>query len=95
MKNEYQTEIINKIKRLREENGYSQVKIASLLGISHGQMGNIESIRCSHKYTLEHIYTICTEFNISIEHIFLEDADYSNNKDIIKTLIFKIIQYEK
>lgn len=95
MKNENQIEIINKLKKLREERGYSQGKIASLLGISYGQMGNIESIRSPHKYTLEHIYAVCDEFHIPIEHIFLEDADYENNRDIIKTLILKIIQYEK
>ena len=95
MKNEYQVEIINKLKRLRDENGYSQSKIASLLGISHGQMGNIESFRTPHKYTLEHIYTICDKFHFPIDHLFLEDADYESNRDIIKTLIFKIVQYEK
>lgn len=95
MKSEYQIEIISKLIRLREANGYSQEKIGILLGLSSGQIGNIESPKYPHKYTLEHIYKICNEFNTHIEHIFIEDSDYETNIDIINLLISKIIQYGK
>jgi transcriptional regulator with XRE-family HTH domain len=95
MKSEFQMEIINQIRKLREQRGYSQVSIAALLGISNGQMGNIESLRCKHKYTLAQIFQICTEFKYPIEHLFLSEEDYRKNTDIINLLISKIVRYEQ
>lgn len=95
MKSKYQLEIINRIRQLREERNYSQWKIATLLGISTGQMGSIESRRAPHKYTLAQIYSICVEFDYPIEHLFLEESDYTENRNIIATLISKIVMYEK
>ena len=97
MKSEYQIEIIDRIRKLREEKKYTQEKLAYAIGLSPGQIGNIESPKFVLKYTLEHIYKICNEFHIPIEHIFLEDSDFENkvNIDIINLLISKIVQYEK
>lgn len=95
MKTKYQIEIISRIRRLREERNYSQWKIAALLGISNGQVGSIESLRAPHKYTLAQIYSICTEFDYPIEHLFLEESDYSESRNIITILISKIVMYEK
>lgn len=95
MKSEYQNHIIYRIRQLREEHGYTQGKIASVIGISNGQMGNIESPKTSHKYTLAHIQQICKEFKHPIEQIFLEDEDFSTNNDIISLLIEKIVKYEQ
>lgn len=95
MKSEYQNYIIHRIRQLREEHGYTQGKIATVIGISNGQMGNIESPRTPHKYTLAHIQQICKEFNFPIEQIFLEDEDFSTNKDTISLLIDKIVAYEQ
>lgn len=91
-KTEYQQAIIAKLRKLREEKGYSQQKIGYILGLSNGQVGNIESTKQIHKYTLSQIRTLCHEFNIRIEQIFLEEEDYGN-KDIINVLIDKIITY--
>lgn len=91
----YQNEIINKIRRLREDHHYSQDNIATLLGLSNGHIGNIESLKKPHKYTLNQIFKICQEFNYPIEQIFLEEEDYKVNIDIISNLITKIIQYEQ
>ena len=93
MKNDYQNYIISRIRQLREERGYTQSKIASVIGISNGQMGNIESFKTSHKYTLAQIQRICKEFQIPIEQLFLEDVDYKMNVDLISLLIDKIIKY--
>ncbi|MGO5493954.1 helix-turn-helix transcriptional regulator [Parabacteroides merdae] len=95
MKSEYQNYIINKIRRLREERQYSQENIATLLGLCNGHIGNIESPKTSHKYTLSHIFKICNEFNYPIEQIFLEDEDYKTNIDIVSNIIKKIIRYEE
>ena len=93
MKTEYQNSIILRIRKLREERCYSQKDVATLLGISNGQMGNIESCRAPNKYTLHQIYIICKKFNIPIEQIFIEDDEFSKGKDIIDLLISKIIKY--
>ena len=95
MKSQYQVEIIDRIRRLRHDNQYSQAELATLLGISRGQIGCIESHRYPHKYSLHQIYTICQEFKFRIEHLFLTDADYQNGNNIIDTLIIKIIKYEE
>ena len=95
MKTDYQNNIILRLRKIREENKYSQKEIAQLLGISNGQMGNIESPKYPNKYTLSQIYRISNNFNIPIDHIFLEDEDYSSNKDIINLLISNIIKYEE
>lgn len=95
MKSEYQNYIVNKIRRLREERKYSQENIASLLGLCNGHIGNIESTKTKHKYTLNHIFKICQEFNYPIEQIFLDEEDYKTNIDIVSNIIQKIIQYEE
>ena len=94
MKNEYQNDIIGRMRKLRGEYGYSQSKIAYLLGISNGQMGNIESPKAPHKYTLAQIQKICRELNFPIEQVFLDDGDYAKNMDLISILIEKIVEYE-
>lgn len=45
MKSDYQQQVINKIKALREKQGITQLAFSKMLGISPGQMGNIDSIR--------------------------------------------------
>lgn len=95
MKTRYQNEIIDKVRKLRHERKYSQSEVAALLGISDGQMGNIESPRTSYKYTLEHLYKICREFGYPIDHLFLEESDYEKENDIISLLISKIVCYER
>ncbi len=95
MKTEYQNYIILKIRKLREERNLSQKDVARMLGISPGQLGNIESPKAANKYTLNQIYTICHNFNVSIEQIFIEDEDFSKGIDIINLLILNIINYGK
>jgi transcriptional regulator with XRE-family HTH domain len=93
MKNEYQNLIILKIRKLRTEKKVSQKEMAELLGISNGQMGNIESPRATNKYTLQQIYTICKEFHYPIGQLFIEDDEFCQDIDIINLLISKIIKY--
>lgn len=95
MKTEYQNHIINRIRRLREERGYTQGKTAGIIGVSNGQMGNIESPRTTHKYTLSQIQRICKEFGYPIDQLFIEDADLYRQTDFINILIDKIIKYEQ
>ena len=95
MKTEYQIEIISKVRKLREANQYSQIQLANYLGLSDGQIGNVESLRYSQKYILSQLYRICKLFNIPIEHLFIKDSEYTGDVDIVDLLIQKIIQYEE
>ncbi|MBO5026803.1 MAG: helix-turn-helix domain-containing protein [Bacteroidaceae bacterium] len=95
MKTEYQIEIIGKVRKLREANQYSQNQLANHLGLSDGQIGNVESLKYSQKYTLSQLYKICKLFHISIEQLFINDDEYSKNINVVDLLIQKIIQYEE
>lgn len=94
MKSDFQQKIITTLKEYRLKNGYTQQEIGALLGISNGQVGNIESPKMPHKYTLSQISTLCHEFHIKIEEVFVEDIDTLNNDELIPLLINKIIEYE-
>lgn len=95
MKSEYQNTIINKIRQLRQEKGMSQFQIATALGISTGQLGNIETPARPHKYTLAQLAIICEELGIQIVDLFLEDKSDLPTDVIINRLINSIIEYEK
>ncbi len=90
MKTDYQNKIISKLKKLREDNKCSQVELAKFIGMSFGQIGNIESFKQPHKYKLEHIYIICKKFNVNIVDIFSEGENLDTER-----LIQKIIEYER
>ena len=87
MKTQYQYEVISRLKKLREEKNYTQASIAKLLEISPGQLGNIESIKQEHKFTLAQILRICDELNISIESIFLPEKEGVKTREVIEAII--------
>lgn len=96
MKTEYQLSIVNRLRDLRQKHNLSQAQVATSIGISTGQMGNIETPKASHKYTIGQIYTLCNEFNISIAEIFLSEEEKKlPTKDQINILIKYIVQYEQ
>lgn len=92
MKTDYQNKIIVHIRNLREKAGYSQVDIAKLLEISTGQLGNIESYKQSHKYTLRQITKICDKLKVNIESIFFYEDEV--DKITPRMLVDKIIEYQ-
>ena len=71
----------------------SQKKIGDILGLSDGQVGNIESLNFAHKYALKQIYELCKVFNYPIEQLFLTTEDLAEGKEIINQLIERIIEY--
>lgn len=94
-KNEYQLSIILKIKKERELRGLGQKNIADMLHLSIGQVGNIESPKYPHKYTLRQLNTLCKHFKIPTEQLFIPDDSYMEpGTDIISLLIDKIVEYE-
>jgi len=68
--------------------------MSNILGISDGQVGNIESPRYQHKYTLKQIYTFCSYIDYPFEKIFLTDDEILSKRHI-NILIEKIIQYDE
>lgn len=71
MKTPFQYEIISRLKKAREDKSFTQASIAKHLEISPGQLGNIESYKQCHKFTLAQILKICDLLEIDIVEIFL------------------------
>ncbi len=94
-KTEYQLAIIFRIKQEREARGLGQKNIANLLGISEGHVGNIESPKFPHKYTLKQLNILCEYFKIPTEQLFIPDDVYIQKDINIATLLVeKIVEYE-
>lgn len=94
MKSAFQNDVVFRVRTLREKNGYSQLRIAELLGLSSGQIGNIETPKQPHKYTLAQLEVLCNEFHIPIEQLFcssVEEAEKITTRD----LVHKIIEYQQ
>lgn len=92
---DYQDKIIQKIKKLRTDKGVSQAKMSEILGISRGQMSNIENPNYPHKYTLKQIDTLCKALNYPIEKIFLPDTEIAPAcSKVIDEMMKSIIKYE-
>ena len=88
MKTEYQYEVISRLKKLREEKNYTQASLAKLLEISPGQLGNIESFKQEHKFTLAQILKICDVLEFDIVDVFLpERREDVKPRDVIEEII--------
>ncbi len=94
MKTNYQLQVILKLKILRENKGYTQAEVAKTLGISPGQLGNIESPKMPHKFTLKQIYVLCELLNVDIVDVFLSSDQKKTNIET-KLLIKQIIEYQE
>ena len=57
--------VINKVKEIRIEKGFSQEDIASALDFSRGFIGQIESPNHPAKYNLNHLNRLAEEFKVS------------------------------
>ncbi len=88
MKTDYQLQVISSIKKIREDKGITQLTLAQYLGISPGQIGNIDSSKQPHKFTLKQLVHICDWFDISIEQIlFPKDKRRHSTHEIINAII--------
>ena len=95
MKTDYQNNIINRVRQIRNDRNLSQIDISALLDISSGQVGNIETPTRPHKYTLGQLSLLCDEFEINIQDLFLEHSEGLSNEELVRRLINSIIEYEK
>jgi len=94
MKSDYQQQVINKIKALREKQGITQLAFSRLLGISPGQMGNIDSIRQPHKYTIKQLLTVCDALGIGIEEVLFPRSAKSMTYSV-RDVVTAIIKYQE
>lgn len=92
MKTEFQYEVISRLKKLREDKNYSQASLAKLLEISPGQLGNIESYKQDHKFTLAQILKICDLLEIKIEEVLLPNKEVNVE---IRDVIEAIVKYQE
>lgn len=95
-KTDFQIEIINKIKKYRIDQNISQAYISEMLDLnSNGLIGNIESPKYSHKYTLKQLHILLQKLNFPLESLFLTETELNQDKQlIINNLIKKIIEYD-
>ncbi|MBP5496932.1 MAG: helix-turn-helix transcriptional regulator [Bacteroidales bacterium] len=92
---DYQDKIIQTIKKIRLEKNISQAKLSELLGISRGQIGNIENPNYPHKYTLKQIVAICKHLDYPIEKIFIPEMVIAHDCSMaINALMERVVRYE-
>lgn len=92
---DYQDKVVQTIKKIRLQKNISQAKLSEILGISRGQIGNIENPNYTHKYTLKQIVTICKYLDYPIEKIFIPDIKIAPEcSNAINALMENVIQYE-
>lgn len=90
-KSDFQLNVVNRVRELRIERNVSQNRLASLLLLSNGQIGNIESPKYQHKYTLKQLKILSHFFNVNIAYWFTgENRDLSSSE-----LINQIIKYDE
>ena len=92
MKTHFQYEVISRLKKAREDKNFTQASIAKHLGISPGQLGNIESYKQCHKFTLAQIVKICELLEIDIVEIFLPNKGGSVEP---REVIEEIVKYQE
>ena len=86
-KSDYQNEVVNRIRQLRIDNDISQIGLATIIDVSNGQIGNIESPKFQHKYTLKQLYLISKHFNVTFSYLLTGNNEVSDNDSIIQYLI--------
>lgn len=64
--------VIERVKEIRIENGYSQSQLAYELDVSNGFIGMVESKKYAHKYSLAQLSKIAKIFKCSLWDIVPE-----------------------
>lgn len=95
-KTELQLKVINIIRELRLANKLSQAGFADIIGVSYGLVGNIESTKFRHKYTIEQLKKATDYFGFPFQELFLTKEELVKPKNVvIETLINKICDYDR
>lgn len=64
--------VIDKVKEIRTSKGISQAKLAHLIELSVGFIGNVENPRHIAKYNLNHLNRISKELGVPFKDFFPE-----------------------
>ncbi len=72
MLTEIETFVIERVKKIRTEKNISQADLASLMDVSIGFIGKVESFKYNTKYNLNHINNIAKALNISPKDLLPE-----------------------
>ena len=64
--------VIDRVRELRIENKFSQTKLSVYMGLSEKFVGNVESLKTTDKYNLNHLNKIADIFGCSIKQFFPE-----------------------
>lgn len=86
-KTPFQIDVVDRIRELRRDRGISQSELAAVIEISNGQIGNIESPKFRHKYTLKHLYLISSYFGVSLGYLLTGVTGEIGTEKLIEALI--------
>ena len=86
-KTKYQLEVVNRVRSLRTERNISQIKIANTLDVSTGYIGNVESPKFQHKYTLKQLWALSTFFNVSLDYLLTGENEKLSTDKIVSLLV--------
>lgn len=74
-KTDLQLRVIQRVKDLRGGKEESQQQLAIILGTTNGHIGNIESLKYTHKYTLPQLNTLARHYGVPIETFFMTEGE--------------------
>ena len=86
-KTDFQNDVVNRIRQLRIDRDVSQIGLANIIDVSNGQIGNIESPKFQHKFSLKHLDLIAKYFNVSIAFLLSGDSNAIDIDNLIQLLI--------
>ncbi|MCL2547481.1 MAG: helix-turn-helix domain-containing protein [Oscillospiraceae bacterium] len=66
-------EVLEKIRKLRDERGLSNYKLAKMAGISEGSLNNL--FRLNNQPTIPTLQAICKGLGISLSQFFADDEE--------------------
>lgn len=72
VKSEIEQFVIDKVKEIRVSKGISQAKLAHLIDLSVGFIGNVENPKHVAKWNLNHINRISKELDVPFKDFFPE-----------------------
>jgi transcriptional regulator with XRE-family HTH domain len=73
-KTKFEIAVVNKVREMRFQKGFSQEYIAGLLGLTTSFIGQIESPNIPSKYNLNHLNKLAFEFGCSPKDFMPDDS---------------------
>jgi len=80
LKSNFEWNIINRIREMRQQKGFSQEHLAATLDVTRGFIGQIETPLSPSKYSLDQLNALARLFKCSPKD-FMPDKPIKENKD--------------